>query len=275
MYQVPESSERQGGGEIKKINLILPAAGLGSRFREMGEKNPKPLINVFDIPMILWVLSNFPLHYSDKVWIIVQRKDNLPNALADFLVFFPFEVEFLEIDGLTEGPASTVALVLDRLPDSEGLIVANTDQFVFEDLTGFVEEVRSGESLGQILTMIAHSNSWSYVGRGEDGQINLVVEKSQISDEATVGVYGWSLVKYAKESFRDTFMNNIRTNNEFYVAPTYNFMIKQNQRVKSILIGDHEVAVHGLGIPSDLSNFLKNPKALNVANVLKMRFQIS
>ena len=274
MYQVPESTKRQGGGEIKKINLILPAAGLGSRFREMGEKNPKPLINVFDIPMILWVLSNFPLHHSDKVWIIVQRTDNLPNALEDFLVFFPFEVEFLEIDGLTEGPASTVALVLDRLPDSEGLIVANTDQFVFEDLSGFVEEVRSGESVGQILTMIAHSDAWSYVGRGKDGQINLVVEKSQISDEATVGVYGWSLAKYAKESFRDTFLNNIRTNNEFYVAPTYNFIIKQNQKVISVLIGDHETAVHGLGIPSDLSNFLKNPKARTVANMLKMKFQI-
>lgn len=259
---------------MKKVHLVLPAAGLGSRFRDVGEVTPKPLIKVFDIPMILWVLLNFPLVESDKVWIVGQRKDELPSELAAFLKFLPFEIEFLEIDGVTEGPASTVALVLDKLPDSDALIVANTDQYVFEDLTGFVGEVRAGKSSGQILTMVAHSNAWSYVGRDEVGEINLVVEKVQISDEATVGVYGWSSSKYAKASFKDTFENNVRTNNEFYVAPTYNFLIKNSQKIVSILIGDHGLAVHGLGIPQDLEDFLANPRAIATAPVFKLKLGI-
>lgn len=259
---------------MSRINLILPAAGLGSRFRNIGENRPKPLIPVFDVPMIMWVLMNFPLVTADKVWIISQRKDGIPDAIQPFTSKLPFQVDFLEIEGLTEGPASTVDLVLNQLPDEEGLIVANTDQFVFSDLAPFVDLVRSNTCDGQILTMNASSNAWSYVGRDSDGRISEVIEKVEISNEATVGVYGWSKVLLAKNAFADTFDRDIRTNNEFYVAPTYNFMIGQGLTVETVLVGDHGVAVHGLGIPSDLASFLRIPIAETISIEYKTKLGI-
>jgi len=187
----------------------------------------------------------------------------------------PFEVEFLEIDGLTEGPASTVNLVLKNLPDSEGLIVANTDQYVFSDLSPFVALVRSKSCAGQILTMHASSNAWSYVGRDSNGKIDRVIEKVEISNEATVGVYGWATVGFAKSAFEDTFQRNIRTNNEFYVAPTYNYLINQGLTVETYLVGDHGKSVHGLGIPVDLEAFLDNPEARFIAKGYKRALGVS
>ena len=84
---------------MKKVNLILPAAGLGSRFREVGVNKPKPLIDVFEIPMIMWVLLNFPLQNHDKVWIISQAKDEIPGHLKNYTEKLPYQIEFLEIDG--------------------------------------------------------------------------------------------------------------------------------------------------------------------------------
>lgn len=254
---------------MKKLNLVLPAAGLGSRFREVGEERPKPLIRVFEVPMILWVLLNFPLLENDCVHIISQKKDSLPSELEGYLSNFPFEVKFLEIEGLTEGPASTVSLVFDQLEDDSALIVANTDQYVFSKLDSFVEMVRNGNSDGQILTMTASSNAWSYVGRDELGLINQVVEKVEISNEATVGVYGWSRVSLAKAAFQDTFLHNNRTNNEFYVAPTYNFLIKSGFSVETFLVGNHGESVHGLGTPKDLNSFLQNRSAREVASAYR------
>jgi NDP-sugar pyrophosphorylase family protein len=254
---------------MNRINLVLPAAGLGSRFRDVGELRPKPLIPVFGLPMIIWVLLNFPLRSEDKVWIISQTKDCLPDAIRPFSSTLPFEVEFLEIDGLTEGPASTVNLVLKNLPDVDGLIVANTDQYVFADLSPFVDLVRSNSCAGQILTMHASSNAWSYVGRDSNGKIDRVIEKVEISNEATVGVYGWATVALAKGAFKDTFQRNIRTNNEFYVAPTYNHLIGQGLKVETCLVGDHGKAVHGLGTPVDLETFLKNPEAESIVKRYK------
>ena len=151
--------------------------------------------------------------------------------------------------------------------------MANTDQFVFSDLAPFVEIVRSGRSQGQIVTMRASSNAWSYVGRDSSGSINRVVEKIEISNEATVGIYGWSNARDAKDAFLNTFEQDIRTNNEFYVAPTYNFMLEQQKIVETYLVGDHGTAVHGLGTPKDLSAFLEIPEAqmvaLNLAKILK------
>lgn len=259
---------------MNKINLILPAAGLGSRFRDIGETRPKPLIPIFDYPMIMWVLLNFPLKPTDKAWVISQEKDGLPQALAGITHILPFEIEFIEINGLTQGPASTVSLVLNTLNDEEGLIVANSDQFVFTDLTPFVEKVRTGHSDGQILTMLASSNAWSYVGRDLDGKINKVVEKVEISNEATVGVYGWSKVAIAKKSFNDTFERNIKTNNEYYVAPTYNYLIEQGFKIESYLVGRHGKDVHGLGIPSDLESFLKIEKARQFAINMHLRLNL-
>ena len=260
---------------MSRINLVLPAAGLGSRFREVGETRPKPLIPVFDLPMIMWVLLNFPLTSEDKVWVISQDKDRIPDAIREYTDSLPFEVDFLEIDGLTQGQASTVDLVLRGLPDGEGLIVANTDQYIFADLDQFVQMVRNKSCAGQILTMHATSNAWSYVGRDSCGKINEVIEKVEISNEATVGVYGWSDTSLAKSAFEDTFKRNIRTNNEFYVAPTYNFLISQGWTVKTSLVGNHGEAVHGLGIPSDLASFLKISEAEEIAKCLKKKLGIT
>jgi hypothetical protein len=92
-----------------------------------------------------------------------------------------------------------------------------------------------------------------------------VIEKVEISNEATVGVYGWGTVAFAKSAFEDTFQRNVRTNNEFYVAPTYNYLIDQGLTVETYLVGDHGNAVHGLGIPVDLESFLNSPGARSIA----------
>jgi dTDP-glucose pyrophosphorylase len=248
------------------LHLILPAAGLGSRFKDVGEMRPKPLIPVFNIPMIVWVILNFPLNRGDKIWIISQRSDRLPELLEVYLSKFDFDIDFIEIDGVTEGPASTAALALELVPDDCPVIIANTDQFVFTDLVPFVDAVRKNEVQGQILTMKASSPAWSYVGRNKFGEICEVVEKVEISDEATVGVYGWGESRFAVASFRHTFESNNRTNGEFYVAPTYNFLLQNGYAVRTFMVGDHGIAVHGLGTPKDLADFLTNQSALEFAD---------
>lgn len=259
---------------MNRINLVLPSAGMGSRFRVVGESRPKPLIPVLGMPMIMWVLLNFPLSPSDRVFVISQIQDRLPIVLEAFTKQLPFDLKFIEINGFTEGPASTVSLAFDEIDDDEALIVANTDQYVFADLEPFLQKVRNASSDGQILTMKASSNAWSYVGRDSSGNISEIVEKVEISSEATVGIYGWSKASFAKLSFRNSFDEDIRTNNEFYVAPTYNFLIKQGYEIETVMIGKHGKAVHGLGIPSDLNRFIANERAGKISLRYKTQFKI-
>ena len=79
--------------------------------------------------------------------------------------------------------------------------------------------------------------------------VTRVVEKEVISNEATVGIYnfrhGSSFVKAAEA------MINLdqRVNGEFYVAPTYNSLIKDGQKVGIYNIGSEGDGMYGLGIP--------------------------
>jgi hypothetical protein len=96
-----------------------------------------------------------------------------------------------------------------------------------------------------------------------------VIEKVEISNEATVGIYGWHKAEDAKSSFQDTFERNIRTNNEFYVAPTYNHLISQGKTIETDLVGVHGIAVHGLGVPKDLESFHRNKLATECSHYIK------
>jgi NDP-sugar pyrophosphorylase family protein len=240
------------------IQVVIPAAGAGSRFREVGVNTPKPLIPISGIPMIVWVITNFSLFPEDKLVIVCQESDNIKEHLDEFSHLVPCKIEFVEINGLTDGPATTVALAANNLDLDMPVIIANSDQFVSAGLAEFVESVRESRFEGTILTMEASGNKWSYVGRDEFGKITEVVEKQEISSEATVGIYAWSTARRMIEGIEYLKSINLKVNNEFYLAPTYGFLIEKGLSIGTVSVGSHGNAVHGLGTPADLDLFLNH-----------------
>lgn len=238
------------------LQLIIPAAGAGTRFRNAGFDVPKPLIEISGIPMLIWVICNFAPQPDDHIVIVGQEKDQLPEKLKEYLELLKCDVSFVEIEGLTKGPAATVELAIPFIKANSPVIVANSDQFVSTDFSTFLNEVRAGQSDGNILTMIASGEKWSYIGRDSAGRINKVVEKKQISDEATVGIYAWSNLAILQESISYLRDKNITVNNEFYIAPSYQFLIEESLSINTFPVGNHGDSVHGLGTPEDLAHFL-------------------
>jgi dTDP-glucose pyrophosphorylase len=245
---------------MKPITVVVPAAGLGSRFRNVGVQTAKPLIPILGKPMLEWVIGNFPLVKGDTLVIIGQSSENLPVHLNLTSIESLVNIIFIEIDYLTDGPATTVSLAFDKIPLENPLLVANSDQYVSASLNTFVDSVRERISDGLILTMEASGNKWSYVGRDLDGSVSEVREKIQISNEATVGIYAWSSAALCKEAIDSQRDAGEKVNNEFYIAPSYNYLIKNGLKVETLHIGTHGIDVHGLGIPEDLDLFLSNNK---------------
>lgn len=243
---------------MKKIQLVIPAAGLGSRFASIGVNTPKPLIPVMGLPMIAWVIGNFKLLSSDRIIIITRPELGIEENLLPFIENLECQVDFVYVDHVTEGPAISVSLAKPLLDMEEALVVANSDQFVSADLDTFIREIRESESVGQILTMKASGSKWSYVNRDENAMVVEVKEKIEISSEATVGIYGWSQSKDFFMSLDLMMTANDRTNDEFYVAPSYNYLILNKLPVSAFNIGNVENHVHGLGTPEDLEIFSKN-----------------
>ena len=241
---------------LRNIQLVIPAAGLGSRFANAGYKTSKPLIKVGNSEMILWVISNFELIAGDSIVVISREQDDL--AMVRRRISPEIDYHNIQIRSVTDGPASTVNLAREILNPELPLIVANSDQYVSSSLNGFLSEVRAGLMDGCVLTMKARGSKWSYVERKPGEEIKRVVEKQQISDEATVGIYAWKNANLYFNSYDEMLASNDRVNGEFYVAPTYNYLIRDGLRIGAFHIGNVENAVHGLGTPEDLDVFIAN-----------------
>ena len=243
-----------------KVQFVIPAGGLGSRFADFGYKIPKPLILIHGIPMLAWVIANLNAKSQDEIFIVTRKELELEDGLTNFLSNFPVKINYVYLDEVTRGPAITVDRCRNKLNLDLPLVVANSDQFVPGGLTNFNSTLRSFDiSVASILTMISTEDKWSYVAKNEYGDVVNVVEKEVISNEATVGIYGWSRAHLFFSSLDLMIKNGETTNGEFYVAPTFNQLCKDRIKINTLNVGEDGVGMFGLGTVPDLLNFLKTP----------------
>ena len=234
----------------KKMNIVIPMAGAGSRFQEAGYTLPKPLIDVKGKPMIQVAVEN--INIDGNYIFIVQKEHREKYNLDALLNVIAPNCKVIEVDGLTEGAACTALLSKEFIDNDDPLFFANSDQFVEWNSSEFLYNMQESDVDGGIATFTATHPKWSFAKLGEDGYVTEVAEKNPISDIATAGFYYWKhgsdFVKYSEEMIK----KNIRVNNEFYVCPVFNQAILDNKRIKTYNIKK----MWGLGTPEDLDYFL-------------------
>jgi HAD superfamily hydrolase (TIGR01509 family) len=236
----------------KKLNVLIPMAGAGSRFTQAGYTFPKPLIEVHSKPMIQVVVEN--LNIEANYIFLVQKEHYEKYNLKYLLNLITPNCKIVQVDGLTEGAACTTLLAKEFIDNDAPLVMANSDQFVEWNTNECMYAFSADDIDGGILTFKATHPKWSYAKIGDDGFVSEVAEKKPISDNATVGIYYWKkgsdYVKYAEQMIE----KNIRTNNEFYVAPTFNEAIQDGKKIRVKQIE----RMWGIGTPEDLNYFLEH-----------------
>jgi HAD superfamily hydrolase (TIGR01509 family) len=238
----------------KKMNVVIPMAGAGSRFAAAGYTFPKPLIEVNGKPMIQVVVENLNV---DAHFIYLVQKDHYEKYnLKQLLNLITPGCDIIQIDGLTEGAACTTLLAKEFINNDEPLLMANSDQFVEWNSNECLYAFTADSVDGGIVTFEATHPKWSFAKLGDDGFVSEVAEKNPISNIATVGIYYWKhgsdYVKYAEQMID----KNIRTNNEFYVCPVFNEAIADGKKIRAKNIAK----MWGIGTPEDLNYFLEHYK---------------
>jgi len=238
------------------INIVIPMAGLGSRFVDANYEKPKPFIDVLGKPMIVRVLEN--LSYDNARYILIARKEHL-EAEKEMVknIQQKYNVVFIPIDKLTEGTVCTVLYARSLINNDEPLLIANSDQIVDLNIKYFIDDCLSRDLDGSILTFIDKYKDpkWSFAEIDDEGYVMMVKEKEAISEYATVGIYFYSKGRVFVDSAIDMIVENDRVNNEFYTCPTYNYAIKSDAKIGIYNINANDM--HGIGTPDDLKEYLK------------------
>jgi len=234
----------------KKLNVLVPMAGAGTRFSAAGYTFPKPLIDVMGKPMIQVVIEN--LNIEANYIYLVQREHYEKYNLKHMLNLITPGCHIVQVEGITQGAACTTLLARQLIDNDNKLLIVNSDQYIEWNSNQIMYAFSSDHIDGGIVTFENTHPKWSYVALNETGFVTQVAEKKVISNKATVGMYYWKhgsdYVKYADQMIR----KDIRVNNEFYVAPVYNEAIESGAKIR---IKDID-RMWGLGTPEDLNYFV-------------------
>jgi len=233
------------------MNIIIPMSGLGSRFSEFNL--PKPLIDINGKHMIERVIES--LNFDGRYIFVVQQShcdlfglDNILNNVCE-------NCEIVKINYLTDGPACTSLLAKDMINQNDELVIANCDQIMRWDSNLFLHNARYFD--GCLVTYDTDVPHNSYVKLNSQGQVIEIKEKQVISKISTNGIHYWKKAKYFIDSANLMIYNNdTAPNGEFYVAPTFNYMIQNLQKNVGIFhLAENQH--NSVGVPVDLYNFLQ------------------
>jgi dTDP-glucose pyrophosphorylase len=245
----------------RTVNMVIPMAGHGQRFRDAGYTVPKPLIEVFGRPMYSWAVDSLPLELARRL-IFVALEEHLDDQGLRRDIEERYEDYAPVVIGLPEvtaGQACTVLTAREHIDAPEPLIIYNADTFCRTNLLETLPQLPP--QVGGVLGVFqAPGDRWSFARLDAEGRVVETAEKRRISPWATTGLYhftrGSDFVRHADAMVEE----QDRSRGEYYVAPLYNRLLAEGVELRV----DESPEVWVLGTPEELEHFLAHYPASEI-----------
>lgn len=244
---------------------ILPLAGKGSRFSIKGYSNPKPLINVNGLPMVVQAIKCLP-QSSNNVFICLDEHLNKYPLQKKLKEYYP-ESKIFGIDGVTEGQACTTEIGVNRanINLDKPILITACDNGVYYDIEKY-QSLVDDETNDIIVwsfrnepTSRNNPNMYAWMETDENDFIKHVSCKKFIQEthdlknsHVIIGTMFFRKARYFIEGLQQNYKNNIRSNGEFYVDDVLNQNIKSGLNVKVFQVKNYIC----WGTPDDYETYL-------------------
>ena len=235
---------------MSKLQVVMPMAGLGSRFRNQGIFKPKPFIEVDGMPMFMKALSSLEGYHGEiEVHVIVREESLDVGEIPKDLWNKYAKCHVHTLNALTKGAAETVSKISDLLDSRQPLLVLDCDLF-FQSLE-FINAIENCDSDGALLTFKSQSPKYSYA-KSENGFLVEIAEKKVISEDAIIGAYLFSkaetFVSWTKSLLIKPISNELV---EYYISEVFREGLQRGARIE-VLQGK----IWSFGTPEELENYL-------------------
>lgn len=237
--------------------IVIPMAGLSSRFTKAGYTLPKYMLYAHDRSLFNLAVSSFERYFDETHFVFIARD------VFDTEAFIKKECELLAIksfnvvilDKPTQGQAETVLLGLERsgVSDDASILIFNID--TFRPGFTFPDGMESWD--GYLEVFSGSGANWSYARTESEDSTRVVetAEKKEISHFCSTGIYYFRRSADFKESYAASGSYTTDRIKEFYVAPLYNELIRKGKDIHINLIRRDEVIF--CGVPQEYTDYLK------------------
>ena len=243
------------------MQVIISMAGIGQRFKDRGFETPKHLLKAGSKTLI--ELSIDSLNIKSDFYFILRKNNEINNDDLKKLLYKNYNgCTIIEIDYVTEGPASSAYLAKDFLDKDKELIITNCDQVLEWDAEKFLKTSRDKSLDCSVLTYNSNNPKNSFILCDQNDIAIDIQEKNPISNLALVGLHYFKKADFFIKTYEEIFAKNIRTNNEFYISHVCNNLIKTH-KVGHVLLDDNEY-YHSTGTPDCYFKYLRHCGLLEV-----------
>jgi dTDP-glucose pyrophosphorylase len=229
--------------KFKNLINLIPMAGDGKRFKDYGYNISKPLIQIDNMPMVMKSCKSFPIPES---WIFILKENDSKKFSINKKLSLNFEnLKTIAVQNTTTGQAATCLYAKKLVPRNKSIYIASADYELFFDHEKFLKEIYNNKEIDVVIftkrlkgNLIKNPNAFGYCLINNKNQILKIVEKKTISsspgnDPLIVGSFWFRSSKLFFNLMDKIILNDIKVNNEHYIANGINLLIKQNYNVVS------------------------------------------
>jgi len=207
--------------------LILPMAGAGSRFFNVGYNTPKPLLDIEGLPMIIQAVNCLP--ETNKKIFICQNEHLKKYSIDDTIKNYYKNSDIIGIDYITEGQACTCELAFknSKIDLDKPVLISACDNGVYYDIRKYEKLIENPNidiiiwSFSNNITSKLYPHMYAWLDVDENNFIKRVSIKKPFSDcenkYCIIGTMLFKKAEYYLKGLDKIYKENYRTNGEFYV----------------------------------------------------------
>lgn len=233
------------------MTIVIPMAGLSSRFTKAGYTLPKYMLYVKNKSLFRLAVESFEKYFETARFVFIARDvfdtERFIKEECELLGIKDFSVVML--DQPTRGQAETVIKGVEGagIKDDESILIFNIDTF----RPGFIFPENIKDWDGYLEVFEGSGANWSYAKTESENSTRVVetAEKREISTHCSTGIYYFKKAKEFVDAYNENLVKPIKGVPELYVAPLYNFLIRDGKNIHINIIPRD--AVIFCGVPQE------------------------
>lgn len=230
------------------MTIIFPMAGLSSRFTKAGFTLPKYMLYINNESLFRLAVESFENYFDTTRFVFIARDvyDTKQFVTEECKLLGIKDFSVVILDTPTRGQAETVQKGIEgaNINGDEDILIFNIDTF----RPGFIFPKEISNWDGYLEVFEGNGANWSYAKTESETSTRVIetAEKREISTHCSTGLYYFKRVSDFIRAYNENLVKPINGIPELYVAPLYNFLIRDGKNIHIVITSRESVIFCGV-----------------------------
>lgn len=214
-----------------KINAIYTIV-IAAKRRDVNDvrENAWNLTSIGGRPLLVTAIKSKTINFNNLAIGILSSEDLIFGTSGILSSHFS-NARIVSVPDNLPGALITTLLTVQPVPYDSPIIITTGDSTQNHSMIEIVEQFLLSDCDAGVVCFKSKDPRYSYLKEGISGEVTQVAEKVVIGELATSGTYFFKNVEIFMDAAKWCLVNNIRTNDQFFVSSSLNYMIHRGMKI--------------------------------------------